>query len=132
MKDFNGNQITIDFDALPDGMTDQEMRVLALIQRGRENAISMPTLAATLDISTRDLQHVIKHLIEDHAVLIASATGKGRGDDKKHGYYYPITEDELLSARTQLIHRIISTAKRLRAIDRNALEDIHGQIGLML
>ena len=102
-------------------LTDVEVQVLFLIQRGRENAISMSALAGAVGISTRELQDVIKHLIEDHGVLIASATGKN------HGYYYPVTEDELISARAQIIHRIQSLARRLRAIDREAFEEIFGQ-----
>ncbi len=150
MKDINGKQIMIDFpvgaplaapgnndikddsqgaaSSAPTGdMTDIETRVISLIQRGRENAISMPALADACGISTRELQSIIQHLINDHGILIASATGKGKGDTKRHGYYYPVTEEELLSARTQIIHRIISLAKRLKSIDRQAYEKIFGQ-----
>ena len=106
--------------AAPVPLTDAESRILSLIQRGRENAISMSALAEAVGIATRELQDVIKHLIEDHGVLIASATGKN------HGYYYPVTEDELVSARAQIIHRIQSLARRLRAIDKEAYETIFG------
>ena len=105
----------------PVPLTDIESRVFSLIQRGRGNAISMSALAEAVGIATRELQDVIKHLIEDHGVLIASATGKN------HGYYYPVTEDELISARAQIIHRIQSLARRLRAIDKEAFEEIFGQ-----
>ena len=104
-----------------------EARVLSLIQLGRGNAISMQALASAVGawhakpLHTRELQDVIKHLIEDHGVLIASATGRN------HGYYYPVTEDELISARAQIIHRIQSLARRLRAIDKEAYEEIFGQ-----
>ncbi len=119
------DQLGINFDA-PKGLTMDELRVVQSIRRGRENAISMPALAAICGMKTRVLQDVIKHLIEDHDVLIASATGKN------HGYYYPTSREELMAARAQLIHRIVSTAKRLKAIDKTALEEIHGQIGMML
>jgi hypothetical protein len=53
--------------------------------------------------------------------MIASATGKN------HGYYLPQTEDEYRAAVNQLKHRIISLARRIRAIDRQAYEEIFGQ-----
>lgn len=118
------DQLRMDFerkDSGQAGMTKDERAVLALIQRGRENAISMSALAEAVEISTRELQDVIKHLIEDHGVLIASATGRF------HGYFYPASEAEYKAAVDQLRHRIISLARRIRAIDRQAFEDIFGQ-----
>jgi biotin operon repressor len=115
-------QIQINFESpAAGGMTNLETRVLSLIQRGRENAISMPALAAGCGISTRELQSIVKHLIEEHGVLIASATGKN------HGYYYPETEEEFRAAADQLVHRIISLAKRLRAMNKESYERIFGQ-----
>ena len=112
MKDIDGNQIQ---------MTHIETAILALIQRGRESAISMSALAGSVGISTRELQQIIQHLINDHGVLIASATGK------QHGYYYPDGEEEFRAAVDQLKHRIISLARRIRAIDSAAYEEIFGQ-----
>ena len=147
MKDLNGNQIKIDFNVgaigdRPDrqdttipgechsplqwDMTNQELRILSLIQRGRTNAISMPALANACGISTRELQSTIQHLINDHGVLIASATGKIH-----HGYFYPEGEAEYKAAVDQLRHRIISLAKRIRAIDKTAFEEIFGQGNLL-
>lgn len=102
-------------------LTALERAVLSLIQRGRENAISMPALAEAVGITTRELQQIIQHLINDHGVLIASATGRN------HGYYYPQSEDEYRAAAAQLEHRIISLARRLRAMDREKYEEIFGQ-----
>ncbi len=114
------DQLAIDFDS-PQGLTALESRVLALIQRGREHSITMQTLAATVGITTRAVQDLIAHLIIDHQILIASGCGK------KHGYWLPTNEDELMAARAQLVHRIIALARRLRAIDSQAFEDIFGQ-----
>jgi biotin operon repressor len=94
------------------------------LRKGRENAISMSALAEQLNISTRELQSVIQHLINDHGHMIASATGKN------HGYYYPGNEEEYRAAVDQLKHRIISLARRIRAIDKQAFQEIFGQLQL--
>ena len=107
-------QIGSDFTAV-------ELLVMARIGRGRDNAVPMPTLAGLVDISTRELQSIIAHLIEDHGVLISSATGKN------HGYYYPASEAEFKAGALQLEHRIISLAKRLRALNKESYEAIFGQ-----
>lgn len=98
-----------------------ERRILDLLPSGRENAISMPRLAELVCVSTRELQSLIQHLINDHGIMIASATGKN------HGYFYPETAEEYRAAVDQLKHRIISLARRIRAIDRTAYEEIFGQ-----
>ena len=103
------------------GLNDIEMRVLSLIQRGREKAISMPALANACGISTRELQSIIQALINDRGVLIASATGRN------HGYYIPETAEEFSAAAGQIEHRIISLARRLRAMNREKYEAIFGQ-----
>lgn len=95
--------------------------MLSLLPRGRENAISMPALAEAVGITTRDLQQTIQHLINDHGVMIASATGRN------HGYYFPESKEEYRAAVDQLKHRIISLARRIRAIDQIAFEEIFGQ-----
>ena len=95
--------------------------MLQSIPRGRDNAVSMKALADTLAVSTRDVQHLVKHLIEEHGKLIASATGRN------HGYYYPDSAEEYQAAVDQLRHRIISLAARIRVLDRRAFEEIFGQ-----
>jgi biotin operon repressor len=104
-----------------DDGTHLERRILSTLRKGRENAISMSALADQLNISTRELQSIIQHLINDHGNMIASATGKN------HGYYYPGNEEEYRAAVDQLKHRIISLARRIRAIDKKAFEEIFGQ-----
>jgi hypothetical protein len=109
-------QTAFDFD-----LTHDEMRVLAILPRGAENAVSMPTLAGVMNMSTRQLQALIAHLIESHGQLICSACGK------HHGYYMPANEEEYLAGVTQLKNRIISLAKRMRALDKQAYVKIFGQ-----
>ena len=116
----NNKQLQINFDG-PQVLTEIERQVLSLIQRGRQNAIAMPALANACGISTRELQQIIQGLINDRGVFIASATGKN------HGYYIPETAEEYRAAVDQLKHRIISLARRIRAMDRAAFEEIFGQ-----
>lgn len=94
--------------------------------RGRKAAISMTAVAAHAGCDTRTVQTLIAHLIDAHHCPIGSATG-GR-----HGYFWIVDAEDLLRAKTQLAHRIIETARRLRALDKNALADVMGQITLEL
>jgi hypothetical protein len=117
----NGNSQGAASSAPTGDMTDIETRVLALIQRGRSNAISMPALAEACGISTRELQSIKKHLVEDHGVLIVSSCGKN------NGYYYPENAEEFDAGADQIIHRIISLAKLLRAMNKEKYEHIFCQ-----
>lgn len=116
------DQLQIKFE-----FTAAEMAVMSFIRRGRDNAISMGDLsdavAGCLERSfpTRELQDIIKHMIEEHGILICSSTGKN------HGYYFPETQEDLDRGRNQLINRIRSTAARLKAVDKKAYEEIFGQ-----
>jgi DNA-binding IclR family transcriptional regulator len=113
-------QTQINFDS-PAGLTREEADVLCLLKKGRENSISMSALAEAVGVCTREVQTIVKHLVEDHQVLIASATGK------HHGFFLPENEEEFRAAAAQLEHRIISLAKRLRAINKESYEEIFGQ-----
>lgn len=122
----NQTQIQINFETPGvDEFTDRERQILSLIYHGRDKAISMFSLANEVHITTRELQQIVQHLINDHGVLIASATGKN------HGYFYPETEEEFRAAAAQLEHRIISLAKRLRALNKESYEAIFGQGNLL-
>ena len=92
--------------------------------KGRKAAISMPAVAAHAGCDTRTVQTLIAHLIEAHHCPIGSSTGA------PHGYYWIVDPEDLARAKMQLAHRIIETAKRLRALDKNALADVMGQLKL--
>jgi hypothetical protein len=110
------------------GLSPQEYAILEELRRhvGRESALGVEAVAAFTGISGRVVQTVVKHLIEVHGYPIGSATGK------PHGYYWIEDTEDLRRAKAQLAHRIIETAKRLRALDRNALADVMGQMELVL
>lgn len=109
-------QLNIGFD-----FTALEWRVMQHIRHGRENAVSMSALAELVGISTRELQSIITHLIQDHDIMISSATGRN------HGYYYPATEAEYKAGAMQLVHRITALSKRLIKYDKLAHEKLFGQ-----
>lgn len=119
-------QVTIDFTRTqsPERFTPTESRIMGLIQKGRSNAISMPVLASAVNISTRELQSTIQHLINDCGVLIASSCGK------PSGYYYPESVDDYRAGSKQIANRIIQLAKRLRKMDKETYEAIFGQMRL--
>jgi len=93
---------------------------------GRKAALSMAAVAEHAGCDTRTVQTLIAHLIEAHRCPIGSSTGA------PHGYYWIVDTEDLARAKTQLIHRIIETARRLRALDKNALADVMGQIKMEL
>ncbi|MGH7185781.1 MAG: hypothetical protein ACREIB_05845, partial [Pseudomonadota bacterium] len=64
--------------------------------------------------------------VEDHHHKIGSSTGK------PHGYYWIVDLEDLERFTAQLRGRIIENAKHLRAIDKNALADVMGQLKLEL
>lgn len=92
--------------------------------QGRDQAISMAALAERVGLSTRDVQHYIKHLIEHHGVLIGSATGK------PHGYYLITEPSEVHAAIAQLQHRLISLAVRIARLNKTSVEVVFGQARL--
>ena len=110
------------------GMSDDELAVYDAIRvrEGMDSAIPMEELAAAVGRSTRAVQEMVAHLIGCHSAKIGSATGK------QHGYYWITDAEDLARAKAQLTHRIVELAKRLRALDRNALAEVMGQIELTM
>jgi hypothetical protein len=81
----------------------------------------MPALAREAGLGTRQLQRIIKHLIEDHGEPIGSATVPPTG-------YYVITDEpEVRAAVAQLEHRLGSLARRIARLRRIAPEEVFGQ-----
>ena len=123
------HQIPIDFTAIPrkpdppsgPKLTERERLLLSLLPHGRQNAISMPNLAEQVGVPTRELQEMIQNFINNHGILIASSCGK------PSGYYYPESFEDFQEGVKQLVNRIISLAKRLKAMDKEKHEQIFGQ-----
>ncbi len=103
-------------------MTGHEMRLLELLRHGRQSARSVSFLSEQTGLSSVEVRRIVKHLVEEHNIMIVSAVGSPAG------YYYPVTNEEYMAGVKQLENRIISLAKRLRAINRQAYERIFGQM----
>ncbi|KAF0145090.1 MAG: hypothetical protein FD156_1201 [Nitrospirae bacterium] len=128
MKDISGNQIGFDFTQPPrpaatppyqcGELTNEEMEILRLLQRGKENAVKEKTLAAATGMKGVAVREKIRHLIMDHGVLIASCDA---------GFFIAETEDEIKAATRSLRHRGIMILMRAAKLQKISLEDIFHQ-----
>ncbi len=102
------------------------VRDLIAAHRGHAQAVPLRALAAGTGLYWRDVQQIVKHLIEAHHCPIGSATGK------PHGYYWIVDEEDQARAEAQLRHRIVSCARRLALLERNTPRQILAQLALEL
>jgi hypothetical protein len=114
-----GEQIQIDFE-----LSDTERKILSLLRRGRENAISERVLSELTGIPGVEVRAIIRHLIMEHNVLIASSVSKPAG------FYIAETEDEIKEATRSLRHRGIKILMRAAKLQRISLEEIFNQTKL--
>lgn len=133
MKDINGNQIQIDwdnpvackggFETRPYGgdFTNEEMQILRLLQRGKQNAIKEKMLVFATGLHGVEVREKIRHLIMEHSVLIASCT---------RGFFIAETLDEIQAATKSLRHRGIMILMRAAKLQKISLEEIFHQARL--
>jgi hypothetical protein len=109
-------------------LSDQELKVAEALtwHCGRSAAIPVDNLALLVGLDRRKVEQLVKHLIEEHAFPIGSATGA------KHGYFWITSKDDQQHSERQLEHRIIKTAQRLSALKRNTPAEILDQLALNL
>lgn len=86
-------------------------KVLLILRshQGRENAVSMHAIAAELGISSRDVQALVKFLVEERSWPIGTATSR------PFGYYVIRNERELEENYQHFIRRGVSNLKHARA-----------------
>ena len=113
-------QLGINFDA--DDLNEVEWQIKSLIKRGRENAVSVKRLMEITGLGNGQVRETVRHLINEHNILICSATSKPAG------YYFPLTPDEKDAGTKQIESRIIELARRLRAMNRAAYERLYSQL----
>ncbi|MCL5236337.1 MAG: hypothetical protein M1353_00620 [Nitrospirae bacterium] len=113
-------QLGISFE--PDDLNEIERRIKSLIKKGRENAVSVKSLMAITGLSNVKVRDTVRHLINEHNVLICSAT------TPPAGYYFPVSMEEKDSGTKQIESRIIELARRLRAMNRAAYERFYSQL----
>lgn len=107
------------------GMDDLERGVAGTLARRPGERFPMRDLAAIAGCSTRKLQEVVNALTAHYGLPIGSSSTPGR-----NGYWWITDQAELAEAKANLSHRIIQLARRLRALDRSALESLLGQLRL--
>ncbi len=84
--------------------------------------MSVKSLMALTGFSNDKVRDTVRHLINEHNVLICSAT------TSPAGYYCPVTMEEKDSGTKQIESRIIELARRLRAMNRAAYERLYKQL----
>ena len=72
-------QLAIDFLSHRARSTRRSVFRILTCHRGREQAISMHDIARRLGISSRDVQAIVKHLVEAHGGTVAAESDVGRG-----------------------------------------------------
>jgi len=87
--------------------------------KGRAAAISMHAIAAETEISTRDIQAIVKYLVEERHFPIGTAMSEPRG------YFWIASEAERRAVRNHFIRRGRSVLEHARAYDS---EDIVGPL----
>jgi len=109
------DQLALDLVA-PADVKDVE-RVLAIIGRriGRANAISMHYIAREIGIGARDVQAIVKFLVEERQQPIGTATSK------PFGYYMIESQDELRENYQHFVRRGVSNLKHARAYNQASI-----------
>lgn len=92
--------------------------------RGAGNAIKEADLARAHGIAPRLLQHALHHLIVEDQRPVASSCRP------PYGVYVAATHEEKLEAARQIENRIISLARRLRALTNSPLVIVSKQAAL--
>lgn len=114
-------QVQIDFsDRGVSILTADELLVWNIIEerRGRAAAILGQVVADRTGIDYDTVRAIVSRLVNRHACLIASCA---------HGYFVPVTAEEISGATKSLRHRGISILMRAARLQKSSLEEVFGQ-----
>lgn len=91
--------------------------VLAIVRehRGRASAIDMHAIAARTGITTREIQSIVKTLVEEHHLPIGTATSR------PFGYFWIATNEERKEVRDHFVRRALSNLQHAKAFDDQKL-----------
>ncbi|MGA7617019.1 MAG: hypothetical protein WBX15_17750 [Thermoanaerobaculia bacterium] len=93
---------------------------------GRASAISMHAIRRQTGIPTREIQSIVKWLVEERSLPI------GTSPARPWGYYWISTEDERRKVRNHFIRRALSTLEHAKAYDRDSIvAPLVGQLKLI-
>lgn len=109
---------------ITDDLTHEERHILSLLQRGRDNALSVPFLASMTGISQVQLRATVRHLITHHGYCIGSSTG---GTNKPPGYYFITEENEIETVYNSLRRRGIKILVRAARLKKISIVEVFGQ-----
>jgi hypothetical protein len=113
------NDQQLAFDIATKGSKDRERisRVLAIIRQhvGRDNAIKPAAVADLAKISYRDVQAVVKFLVEDMGKPIGTATSQ------PFGYYMIRDVRELQQNYRHFVRRGVSNLRHARAFNKASI-----------
>lgn len=101
--------------------------VLAIVRehRGRAAAIDMHAIASRTGITTREIQTIVKTLVEEHHLPIGTATSR------PFGYFWIATNEERKKVRAHFVRRALSTLNHAKAFDsEHIVADLIGQLKL--
>jgi hypothetical protein len=96
----------------------QKARTIARIvreHRGRANAIDMHEISRLTSIPTREVQTLVKILVEQHSQPIGTSTRR------PFGYFWIATNDERREVRDHFVRRALSNLEHARAFDRDGI-----------
>jgi hypothetical protein len=107
------------FDLTTKGSRDRVAiaKVLLIIRQriGRENALSMHAIASATGVRPRDVQAIVKFLVEERSVAIGSAVSE------PFGYYMIRSEQELRLNFQHFVRRGVSNLKHARAYNKASI-----------
>lgn len=89
--------------------------------QGAENGISAEALAAQIGCTPRDLRSLVSALREDAIAVCAHP---------RHGYYMPVTAEELFASTDFLRRRALKSLRLMARMQRVALPVLLGQLAL--
>jgi hypothetical protein len=111
-------QMPLDFDAPP--LVGEEMKVWESVRvyRGKGREIPGRIVSELTGIEYDRVREIIAHLVNSHHKLIGS---------NSHGYYVPVTAEEVAEVTRSLRHRGIMILVRAARLQKTSLVDIWNQ-----
>ncbi len=106
-------QASFQFDL---NLTGEEHAVFCQLGKGRARAVSVRDLAEQTHISERQIRDVVRTLIMQHGILVASAV------DDPPGFFIAQTREEIIAATRSLRHRGIMILARVAKLQKSSLE----------